>query len=751
MNDARGSLWRKWDLQVQPVKSEWLNRTDEANIQERIKNATNSFIDKAVENNISTIAITDHNCGHAIDYALNNEKRVTILPGIELDTSEAWHILIIFNPEYKKSLGLEKWSEVVDSFLQTYCNIERPFFHDNGAIKKIKKQTCKLFEEICKNKIGIPIFAHCRSNDGFFDNSDNVERIEIIKKMLEGEIYFAFEIKDDLTQIDYIKQKVKGWFPKIDSENFPIPILSSSDAAKADNVGTSFSWIKADQTFQGLMQIIYEPNERVFIGDEPQILSLIRNNPTKYFNKLEIKPIDGYNGKNGKWFNNTTIEFNNGLCGIIGNKGKGKSAIADILGLLGNSKVSISDQKDKLFSFLNKDKFCKSGYAENFEATLYWNDSSSSPVKRLSDNIDFSDNEKIKYIPQKFFEDLCSTEDDENFREELNNVVFSRVDKKDKLGKNTFNEFIEYKTELIKNDIENINIKLKGLNNEILSLLNRQSPDYKNSIRNKIKGKEDELNAHLKLKENIKVVQNPSEDEKLSKEQREKSESILELNEQINSLQKKIDENVKKQELLEIQKYELTRLHDDIQELEDYISAWKVEHTQAFNKFSLDIDKIIKLKTDKQLVNTEKDKKLTELNKIEKLLSATSLLDGNNQEISIVVRAEKLKKQKEKFESELEKPFKDYHNYQQKLKEWETRKTEIEGDLETPNSLAFLKNELSYLENKLEQEIIDKKEERSNLTLDIYRKKKEIQNTYNKIKTSITDLLSEYSSDQKLH
>jgi hypothetical protein len=47
----------------------------------------------------------------------------------------------------------------------------------------------------------------------------------------------------------------------------------NSDSNQKDRIGKCFTWIKADPTFEGLRQIIYEPEERVFIGDEPEILN----------------------------------------------------------------------------------------------------------------------------------------------------------------------------------------------------------------------------------------------------------------------------------------------------------------------------------------------------------------------------------------------------------------------------------------------------------------------------------------------
>ena len=86
-------------------------------------------------------------------------------------------------------------------------------------------------------------------------------------------------------------------------------------------------------------------------------------------------------GAKGSWFRNVAIPFNPELTAIIGNKGSGKSAIADILGLLGESR------QQEHFSFLTDEarnrKFRQKGYAENFTATLTWASGRKSSMRML--------------------------------------------------------------------------------------------------------------------------------------------------------------------------------------------------------------------------------------------------------------------------------------------------------------------------------------------------------------------------------
>lgn len=793
MNDTRGSIWRKWDLHIHSPYSVINN-----GFGDDFDMYVQTLFKSAIYKNIVTIGITDY---FTIDgykkiieeYLGNSEKlnelfyreeiekikKILILPNVEFRLHDLVNNRRVnFHVIFSNKVSIR---DIEEHFLHDldFVHEAQPFDKDNT--RKLKKSN--LIELGKKLKQEQPDFS---GNDLYVGMSTaTVQHKEISDKLKDVRFKDKYIIgvppDEDLSDIDWSSQEhmirkliiqksnfllasnpntIRWALGKYETEEQYIkefkslkPCLWGSDAHEFGKLFEPdlerYCWIKADTTFDGLRQILYEPEERVYIGKRPEFIDTVNNNPTKYFNKILIKPLSGYNGRNGKWFDNLTIEFNNGLCGIIGNKGKGKSAVADILGLLGNSKVSTKDQKDKLFSFLNKSKFCKRGFAENFEAIIFWNDGTNKS-NNLSDNIDYSDNEKIKYIPQKFFEDLCSTEDDENFREELNNVVFSRVANKDKLGKNTFNELIDYKTELFQNEIDTLIIKLKELNIEIIELNHKKNPEYKSSVENKIKGKQEELDAHLKIKEGITVVKNPSDDEKLTEGQRAKSESISGLIEQINNLQKEIEENSNNQELLEIKKHELERLYDDTKELEDYIEQWKDNKKDSFKKYGLNIENIVKAKFDKELISAEKEKKISTLNKIEKLLSKESILNEKNQEISLVVKVENLKKQKLDIEGELEKPFKEFHDYQQKLKEWEIKKKEIEGDSFTPNTLNFYKNELLYIDNNLNTEFEEKKESRNAVALSIYRKKKEIQNIYNGIKLSITELLSKYSTDQRI-
>ena len=81
-----------------------------------------------------------------------------------------------------------------------------------------------------------------------------------------------------------------------------------------------FCWIKADTTFEGLKQTLFEPQDRVWIGSTPPI----SHDEARVIGAIKISDSNG-------WFDDFTIPLNAGLVSIIGQKGTGKSALAELL------------------------------------------------------------------------------------------------------------------------------------------------------------------------------------------------------------------------------------------------------------------------------------------------------------------------------------------------------------------------------------------------------------------------------------
>ncbi|MGI0086275.1 MAG: TrlF family AAA-like ATPase, partial [Nitrososphaerales archaeon] len=159
---------------------------------------------------------------------------------------------------------------------------------------------------------------------------------------------------------------------KLKYEHVNHHLLDCSDAhsfagtMEKDRIGNCFTWIKSDTTFAGLRHALLEFDDRVFVGEEPPKLKEVRQNRTHYIRSVEFRRVAGSRLEE-LWFDGQ-VPINHGLVAIIGNKGSGKSALADAIGLVGNC------QQHKSFSFLNETRFRdpKQHKAKYFEAALRW-------------------------------------------------------------------------------------------------------------------------------------------------------------------------------------------------------------------------------------------------------------------------------------------------------------------------------------------------------------------------------------------
>jgi DNA repair ATPase RecN len=139
-----------------------------------------------------------------------------------------------------------------------------------------------------------------------------------------------------------IIEDVKFWL------DFDKPLIQSSDAHNIEQISTKYTWLKADTTFEGLKQIIYEPEERVKIQEA---------NPAFDFEKspfIEIQINENVevfeSEKDNVTFEKCTLPLNNGMVSIIGGRGTGKSILIDYIsaGLGQNIKKKNYTKSDKI-------------------------------------------------------------------------------------------------------------------------------------------------------------------------------------------------------------------------------------------------------------------------------------------------------------------------------------------------------------------------------------------------------------------
>lgn len=274
-------------------------------------------------------------------------------------------------------------------------------------------------------------------------------------------------------------------------------LLDCSDAhtfaevAEKDRLGNCFTWIKADTTFRGLRQALKEPEERIHIGELPPKVVLVKQNRTKYIRSLSIRKRPGVT-IDDTWFDNT-LRFNHDLVAIIGNKGNGKSALTDIIALLGNAQCTD-------FSFLSKERFRhpRNGKAEHFDALIEWENDTRVERSLAMDTLPV-EVPLVKYIPQQFFERICNetvAREDGSFDREMKAVIFSHVAEADRLGQDSLDSLITYRTEEIEVRIRQLQSEIHGLNGTIIELERQTSTESIATLKRLIEQKNLEIGAH---------------------------------------------------------------------------------------------------------------------------------------------------------------------------------------------------------------------------------------------------------------
>ena len=302
----------------------------------------------------------------------------------------------------------------------------------------------------------------------------------------------------------YIKsiQRTLGHIPRL--------VVSGSDAhcfigVKGDNDKRGYgdfpsgkaTWIKADPTFHGLLQAIMEPAKRSFLGERPQKQIEIAENKTYFIDRVSIIKAPGSTTP-GAWLGGTSLPLNPDLVAIIGNKGSGKSALADVIALLGNSRQKAH------FSFLKKDRFRgKSGEpAKNFIAKLAWLDDSHED-RNLNDDPPDDKVELVRYIPQGHFEELCNAHisgRSNAFENELRAVIFYHAGDSIRLGALDFDQLIEQQESGFRQQLNEFRKDLRRLNQEISGYEDQLQPEVRNSLTELFLQKQRQIEEHNKIK-----------------------------------------------------------------------------------------------------------------------------------------------------------------------------------------------------------------------------------------------------------
>lgn len=526
-------------------------------------------------------------------------------------------------------------------------------------------------------------------------------------------LFLMKETNDNKNIIEQFK-KALDYIPRL--------VVAGSDAHKFSDYGkfpsNKKTWIKADTTFKGLLQAIKEPENRSFIGEVPVKYIEKQGRGAYFLDKIKInKHVNAKCHQN--WLDSTEINFNHDLVAIIGKKGSGKSALADVISLLGNSKSS-----SNYFSFLKDGRFKgKGGFATEFEATITWLNGKQE-TKSLDSKIDQESIEKVRYIPQVYFEKLCNPDNENNeFQNELNSVIFSYLSDDEKQGFIDLESLIKEKEYSLNDSVLHFKNELNKINDEIAQLELRAQPSVRKLLESKKIEKIQEIQDHELIKPD--EVMSPSDtltpEQLVLKEQLEENNlKSINLSNNILDLNKLIKDNRSKILII-------NRIVDEVDYLDKQVELFKDKNNEDLKALSIESE-TVSLEVNKEPLITLRLKLEAE---IAANLKAVELLEVD------ILSCEKIAKD---INGKLSEPYQKYNNYLEVMRAWDNKSKELNGSINYPESLLGIVHQIGELE-KIPDQLNEKKSKRKEIGLSLYeileRKKEVRESLYDPVQKSI--------------
>lgn len=216
------------------------------------------------------------------------------------------------------------------------------------------------------------------------------------------------------------------------------PCLHGSDAhnqaAVGQPVGDRYSWIKGALTFDALRQACIDPAGRAFVGTEPPRTAM----PSQVISRVEA--VDA------PWALTPSIPLNPGLVAIIGARGSGKTALADMIaaGCDAIPPQGWAADEDVSPSFLVRARpLLGEGHVK-----LTWGGGAETTCRLdgrgANGPLSFP---RARYLSQQFVEDLCSSKGaSEGLIGEIERVIFEAHPHDQREGAVNFAELREHRT-----------------------------------------------------------------------------------------------------------------------------------------------------------------------------------------------------------------------------------------------------------------------------------------------------------------
>lgn len=658
----RGSQWRRWDLHIHTKDTAKNDQFTSSTFDDFCV----VLFRKALDKDIAAIGITDYfnienykkvvqfvedidsfsnttDAGQAIfsDEEKEKIKNIFILPNVELRMMPATNngrlvnIHCLLNPAFLNSIENDFFGSIEYS-----AGSSNKFKMNRQGMIGLGKSLDSSLDDTAAYKKGLDSFvvSHGDLQHLYDTNSNFRDNVVIVVSNSNNDGASAFQQHYDLfendagSQLDAVRKSIycishaifssnpedKKYFmgEKVDSEDQVIekcgslkPCIHGSDAHTEDKLfdpdNNSYCWIKADPTFEGLKQIIWDPKERVRIQE--------RNPEDSKSGRIVIDRVT-YNDTSGQ---EQTVVFNKDLNSIIGIRGSGKST------LIKNVANKVDPKQ-----FSEKDKFERLYHLDSFK--VFWGDGE-------EDHGNEDSPKNVFYIPQNYLSSLAYDEGD---KAKERDQFLTRLLKKHVRFANAIQAYEEF--------VSNSKIHIEGLIQDLLSansaltenhdLLKKQGSkkeiegeiSKKSEEIKKYKGSgdqavtEEELASYSKAQEIVNANNERatvlSQDRDILDALQKNGTNVLVTNQEFNRLSSQRQESIRselvkkgKENLATLVQSEITKIDTEIKKLSD--------DTIEQNKIIIPLDK--KIKANKALEGLTQ-----ELAGLQKTLSKINELTG---------------------------------------------------------------------------------------------------------------------------
>lgn len=423
-----GSVWRKWDFHVHTPYSILNNNfgfnpseLNENSLEEKFDEYVKKLFTLAVENDIAAIGITDYFMleGYKLikenylsspdkmlqcfpdDSLRHKVEKIFVFPNIELRlenfVGEKAHP-VNYHVIFSNDVGIQ---DIEENFLH-----QLKFNYDGGNKMALTISNIE--------KLGRQIKENKKSGSELLLGLENVTvNYSDIQKILENNPAFknkyliTVPVDEDLSKVpwngrDYSTRRniyrqchclltsnenTRKWALAVGHEEEQIkefgsikPCIWGSDAHEYKRMfnpaGERYCWVKSEPTFEGLLQIIYEPADRVCIQRDHPIVKDMH----QVIDSVKIVGDD---------FQESPIYFNDSLTCIIGGKSTGKSTLLNQIAIASDGDFVLKSEVD-----LSHSQF------KNAKAIVTWKDGTTSQ-------------RKIVYIPQNFLNSTIDNPEEE--------------------------------------------------------------------------------------------------------------------------------------------------------------------------------------------------------------------------------------------------------------------------------------------------------------------------------------------------